>query len=813
MSTPNIEVLSEIVCWTILAALVQIAGCRGSNGVRSAKHRRVLSRAVVSTRSWLFALGITVACWYRAEERTVFLYPILTPLLISGIRPTVSNTINSRIRWALFTTRWNSVLIATFSCFALVASSQPDYPELALCSVVIALLCVANFALARLWSPPQANADLEISGDKQLERDGSVGIKLNDEFLLSLALTTLPLLVVTAGVRSMIFHKPKGSLIREVAIGAVKALSWHSTLRAAQSSSWCVVATIGSFAITSTRNTLAAGQLWYLYAAWHIVAALLSLCQTIRLSVGSTKLRSNLWWLAVVPFVSLLANMHGIDKLLQLRESHPIEVLARAAELRFEAMVARQSRTYVAAETEYRRRYGIEPPPGFEAWYNFTIAHKSPIIDEFDTINEAVSPFLKMTGLQVRKVMAGTNDISHVDLWRCELNGQIKELTCTHPFRTDTYIKGAFERWTKQLTVELPDMVFLANYLDEPRVMLSEGSASEDKVLVSDISRRPIWDKLTATCPQAPKVNIHSGLATLDGSTYGLPFVTDTYADKDLCRHPEYRDMHGLVISPSSLILIEGVVPVLTPGTVSTMGDVLYPSPSSMGEGFVYEDSDDMEWDKKKSNLYWAGSTTGAYAGDGGWKRYHRQRFVALARGLDRGKKYWYLRLRDGVFRRVSSTVFREDLFDVAFTSAIQCDEGICETQRRYFDMQGRADQNKPFGSKLVFDLDGNGISGRFNKLLASRSAVLKQTLLREWHDERLIPWVHYLPVSQDLGELPEMVVWLIEAEDGKRRAKNVADQGREWAARAMREEDRAIYVFRLLLELARIQDPDRKAM
>jgi len=72
---------------------------------------------------------------------------------------------------------------------------------------------------------------------------------------------------------------------------------------------------------------------------------------------------------------------------------------------------------------------------------------------------------------------------------------------------------------------------------------------------------------------------------------------------------------------------------------------------------------------------------------------------------------------------------------------------------------------------------------------------------------------VHYFPVSQGLGELPEMVAWLTGTEEGRRRAKRVADQGREWAAKTMREEDRVIYVYRLLLELARMQDPGREAM
>ncbi|KAL3958577.1 hypothetical protein ACCO45_006739 [Purpureocillium lilacinum] len=815
ISTPDIELASEIVCWFALAAAIQLSRRRGSNGAISSDIRQIASSAVASTRAWLFALGIAAACWYRAEERTVVLYPVLTPLLVFGIRPTPPIVTDSRIVWAPLTTKWNSVLIATFSCFALVTSNEPSLSALAVCVVVVALLYGGYLAASRS-AALAADVDPESADDKQPTGDTAVGFNSGDEaLLLPLALCILPLLVIIACVRSSVLQRPSGTLVRAVVVGAVKALSWFSTFRAARSSSWCVAGTIGTFAITSTRNTLFAGQLSYLYAASHIVAALFSLGQTIRLSPKGANPRSNLWTLAVVPLLFLLANIYSIDTILQLREMYPIEALARAAETRFDALVARQSRTYVAAESEYRRRYGIEPPPGFEGWYNFSRAYESPIIDDFDMIHEAVAPFLRMTGPKVREVMAKANGIDGVDLWKCELKGKIKEVNCNHPFRNDGYIKDAFERWLKGPTAELPDLEFFANYLDEPRVMLhGAGSAKDDEVEVSNIGRRPIFDKITGSCPKSPKLTrALPGLAGFEGFPHGLPFVTDTRVDKDLCRHPEYRDMHGLVISPTSFILIEGAVPVLTPGTLSTMGDVLFPSPSYMGDGFTYHDSDDVEWDKKKDNLYWAGSTTGGYGHNDDWKKFHRQRFVALARGLDHGKKHWYLRERDGIFRRFASPILRKDLFDVVFSSAIQCDDDICKAQEKYFDMHGRADQNAPFGSKLVFDLDGNGISGRFNKLLASRSAVLKQTLLREWHDERLVPWVHYFPVSQGLGELPEMVAWLMGTEEGRRRAKMVADRGREWAAKTMREEDRVIYVYRLLLELARMQDPGREAM
>jgi hypothetical protein len=552
----------------------------------------------------------------------------------------------------------------------------------------------------------------------------------------------------------------------------------------------------------------------YVYAASHLVASLLSLGQTIDMVPKESKPRLRLWALGVLPLVAFIVNMGGIGALRTLfpPEKHPIEALARAAEADFDAMLGRQSSNYMAAVLEYQRRYNMEPPPGFEEWYDFAVAHASPIIDEFDMIHEAIAPFLKISGQEVREAMAQAIGAQGAKLAHCEFKGETGETRCDN-----SHIQETFLRWLGGVTGKIPDVEFLVNPLDEPRVMLpgAESASNEgERVRVTNLSRQPVWDVLTRGCaPESSASSLQKHSANGEVNTHGFPFVTDTDADRDLCRHPEYRDMHGIAMSPTTFLLVDGLVPVLSTGTLTTMADVLFPSPAYAEDGFVYDEGRDMKWDLKTNNLYWAGSTTGGWAKDDGWKKFHRHRFVALAQDLEPGKTYWYLRRQDGIFHRAASSLLDRDLFDVAFTAVHQCRNDICESEKKYFDVLPRADKDAALASKLAFDMDGNGISGRFVKLLSSRSAVLKQTLFREWHDERLAAWVHYIPVSQDLGEVPELVSWLTGTEEGRARAKTVAERGREWAARAMRDEDRAVYIYRLMLELARVQDPARPAM
>ncbi|KAM0229425.1 hypothetical protein ACHAPO_009968 [Fusarium lateritium] len=348
----------------------------------------------------------------------------------------------------------------------------------------------------------------------------------------------------------------------------------------------------------------------------------------------------------------------------------------------------------------------------------------------------------------------------------------------------------------------LPDVQFLVNHIDEPRVL--DYSTQDRKITVANHGHKSVWDLATKSCG-----SVHNGKKEGDDiNTFGMPFVTNVTSSQDLCHNLEYNDRHGLISSPVSFRPIRGPLPVLSTGTLSTMRDILFPSPAYTETEFIYDETSDVEWDQKRNSLYWAGSTTGGYATDTNWQHFHRQRFVDKAQ--NRGKRNYYLRIKDGVTKRVTSSFLNGRLFNVAFTRIFQCERKSCRDQDAYFGTNSWVDKDEALKSKLAFDIDGNGISGRFYKLLASRSVPLKQTLLREWHDDRLVPWLHYVPVSQGMEELPELVSYLTLTKSGQRIAKEIAVNGREWYARAFRESDLGLYMYRLLLEVSRLQDPER---
>jgi hypothetical protein len=243
------------------------------------------------------------------------------------------------------------------------------------------------------------------------------------------------------------------------------------------------------------------------------------------------------------------------------------------------------------------------------------------------------------------------------------------------------------------------------------------------------------------------------------------------------------------------------------------MGDIPVPAAAYSSSMYTFDEIEDIAWDSKIPGLYWAGKTTGSIQSvTSDWRQHHRQRFVKLANEISRQPHLYLENLDHGTsWQQHNSIAMDVPLYTVYFTEIVQCaDETTNEAISSEYDIHEPDERAESFKYTLNFDLDGNGHSGRFYRLLNSRSLPLKQTVFREWHDERLQPWLHYVPISLGMEELPEVVRYLSLEREGQQLAELLAAKGREWSLRALRPVDQAIYLYRLMLELARLQDPDR---
>ncbi|KAK4917558.1 hypothetical protein LTR28_013270 [Elasticomyces elasticus] len=85
--------------------------------------------------------------------------------------------------------------------------------------------------------------------------------------------------------------------------------------------------------------------------------------------------------------------------------------------------------------------------------------------------------------------------------------------------------------------------------------------------------------------------------------------------------------------------------------------------------------------------------------------------------------------------------------------------------------------------------------------------------VFREWHEEWVRPWVHYIPLSLRGDDALEAVRYFSGEAEGRVQAVRMAEAGREWANKALRNEDFEVWFFRLLLEYARVIDDERETI
>jgi hypothetical protein len=97
-----------------------------------------------------------------------------------------------------------------------------------------------------------------------------------------------------------------------------------------------------------------------------------------------------------------------------------------------------------------------------------------------------------------------------------------------------------------------------------------------------------------------------------------------------------------------------------------------------------------------------------------------------------------------------------KDIFDIKNISPIN---GIIDKSNR--DYLSTIDLIK---YKYLIDIGGNGYSGRLKYLLFSKRPLLiiDRAYIEYFHDN-LIPYIHYIPVKEDLSDLLQQVKWMTE--------------------------------------------------
>ncbi|KAF1983970.1 glycosyltransferase family 90 protein [Aulographum hederae CBS 113979] len=544
---------------------------------------------------------------------------------------------------------------------------------------------------------------------------------------------------------------------------------------------------------------------------------------------------------------------------------HPMAQLIKNAQDEYETVLSGQSKTLQQAVTEYRRRYGMHPPPNFDKWYEFARSKGVVLIDEYDTIYHALLPFWALSPSVIRARVSEALGFDENFLIALSVRGG----ESVRMERGMEWEQKAILGMIRDFVQYLPDMDLAFNIHDEPRVVVPERQlstmvhkAKSEAVPAAFATKNPknafsarpedlndgtrlqeffstrfnrfahqaTWTESRLSCPpDTPASSFEeSPLDNLTAYALGdLGFIYNRTAFSDICMSPSLRNTYGFFAAPNAFNIAHDLVPIFSQSKLSSFQDILYPSPWYWFQKTKYDEERDVEWDEKADELYWRGSTTGGYSRNGGWRKHHRQLFVREITAHNNAKilvdKKASSENEDGSNTNKKddnpnwqvSEVPRQDLkhlLNIAFSHIGQCDASDCLAQTEFFaPLAPRADQQDAWRSKLLLDIDGNAFSGRFYAFLRSKSLVFKLALFREWHDEWVRPWVHFVPLGLRGGEWVEAVRWFVGDGEGRARAREMAERGRGFAGGSLRRVDFEVWMFRLLIEYGRVIDDDRE--
>ncbi|GAA5943781.1 uncharacterized protein JCM15063_006491, partial [Sporobolomyces koalae] len=494
------------------------------------------------------------------------------------------------------------------------------------------------------------------------------------------------------------------------------------------------------------------------------------------------------------------------------QEPHPIHKLIRDANATWNEKLERQSKTLPEAIDEYEKRYHRRPPRGFDEWFYHALANDFVLRDEFDLVDQFVTPFLAVSPGEIKRRHEQLQFDDQFWLQDKTFTIELKDrgssvkvfgpMTSTNPRPTQML------KLLAKISHNLPNMNITFTGHDQPWIVLSGESrakhiaaARAGKVLPDSETADPMndWtlDGWANVCPPGSPLRDYESVDARfeqnriwnQAEPVQQKLIVNHTATMDLCYNPEGQLIHGFTswIGPRPGILY----PIFSSTTTSMHSDFLI----SPVDQYDYRLGDDPAWENKMyDKVVWRGSTTGADLNI----EHHRkwsQRIRLCRLPFESGSKTLPYSPADSptsfgpmsTFTARSKTLANR-YFDFAFIGEpTQCDDlATCRDFEKQFRWdEGFMEPEVQNEYKYVIDIDGNGWSGRFHRLMSSNSLVLKSTIFPEWYSDMIQPWVHYVPISTDYQDLWSIMAFFKGDENGVGShddiARQLATNGKEW--------------------------------
>lgn len=555
------------------------------------------------------------------------------------------------------------------------------------------------------------------------------------------------------------------------------------------------------------------------------------------------------------------------------RDDHPITTLIRSAQHIFAALLAEQSHNLADAARRYRERRGQHPPPGFDVWFSEAQKRGAVVVEDFfDRIHHDIRPFWGLDPVDIREMAHGQPQVIRVrggnasfetdnpdrppfiQIWTkliSEMSEYLPDLDMAVNVMDESRILVPFEKMetyvaTEALSRELfPPDEAISTFTDY-QALDRDPVFFEPDWITNDSNR--YWNHVRAACPPgspARRVEAFPNFEQPIDALYPLPprhythegFVRNFTASKDVCTQPHMRGLHGTFIESVSISTSHELLPMFGGCKLPQNNEILIPGAMYLTDDPFYEGGHDenVPWSKKTDGVVWRGVASGGRNKKDNWWHLHRHRWVQMMNGTVVSKKEagdedvgptFQFAPATTPYRHVKGAEqtggsIGEWLNGVANVSFVnlecfpmardefghQVDLG-CDHTNNYFRVEEMVPMAEQYGYKYLPDVDGHSYSARWRGFLRSSSCPLKATVYAEWHDDRLVPWVHFVPFDSSYQDIWAVMDYFLEGHDAE--GEKIAKQSMEWAAKVLRRDDMLLYVWRLLLEYARVADPNR---
>ena len=541
--------------------------------------------------------------------------------------------------------------------------------------------------------------------------------------------------------------------------------------------------------------------------------------------------------------------------------SHPIDKFIQNAEIERDKLLEKETTTLVAAADAYRRRRGRHPPPLFDQWFRFAQNKKALLVEDFfDPIYDDLGPFWAYPPDKLR--------------WQAGTFGQRISVKDGNTSITTDIERPWMNIWSDFISTiaeHLPDMEIAINVMDEPRIVVpwedinkyKQIEESKKKLVfkskviedyatqwVSDlhdtdykpkwIKEGPLWTLVRQGChPDSPARQLRftkNVTEILPLPPSHPPFSRSGYVGnwttaKSLCIRSEFQTLHGTFIEPLSMATTQELFPMFGGSKLSVNNEILLPPAMYWSDFELYSGGPQhgLPWDEKQDKVMWRGAASGGRNKKENWIHFQRHRFVSMLNGTtvsqaENGGEAPNFKIPIRSQYKVEAQKrgllgeWLSRISDVAFMDLLcfpREKEG-CSYVNAYYSKQPQMPMADQYDNKYLPDIDGNSFSGRYRGFLKSTSLPIKATIYNEWHDSRLIPWQHFVPMDNTFADIYGILDYFMgyEGKGGHDdMARLIAENGKAWAERVLRKEDMQIYVYRLLLEYARVCDDQRERL